>query len=83
MAGLSVAAAAAITNQSNGATVPDATRMGIYGYGGNQVFEQQGSLTVSGFSGTVQDLTPRASPSRTTDRRRRTRSVSGRPCRRR
>jgi hypothetical protein len=58
MSGLAVAAAAAVTTQVDPATVPDGTRMAIYGYGGTQVFEQQGSLTTSGFSGSIQDLTP-------------------------
>ena len=69
MAGLSVAAVAAVTDGSNSksTTVPQTTEMAIYGYGGAQVFEQQGSITTSAFSGAVQDLTP-VSESESNDR---------------
>jgi hypothetical protein len=68
MAGVSVAAAAALTQQPGSPQVPQGTQMAIYGYGGAQVFEQQGSITTSAFSGAVQDLTP-SDESESNDRR--------------
>jgi hypothetical protein len=68
MAAVSTVAVAAITGGSNSVTVPESTRMGIYGYGGDAVIEQRGSVTANAVTGTVQPASLETAESEPNDR---------------
>ena len=56
MSGVAASVSALAVDQSTGTPVPESTKLEVYGYGGQKVFEQRGSVTASAFSGQVTQL---------------------------
>ena len=57
MSGVAASVSALAVDQSNGVPVPESTKLEVYGYGGQKMFEQRGSITASAFAGQVSQLT--------------------------